>query len=403
MNMSHIPKLQIDDPILKGILDGSQAFVGPEIVQFDITNRCNNNCLCCWNNSPLLGVPPEARKREREYELPFDLIKRAIDELKDMGTKTLFLAGGGEPFIHPQIMQILRYAKENNMRVFINTNFTLIDKERAEEIVSLKIDHIHVSLLAGTAKTYALVHPNKTEETFYKIKDLLQYIAQLKKQKKQHLYIPLPHINLYYVIFNTNHQDINKMVDLAIEVKADSIEFTPIDVIPHKTDALLLNKEQIDKITGEIITQFRRLERYNEHEPVKTYITQYENFLKRIASPIALEGKYELGVITRQPCYVGWLFARINANGEVNPCLKAHRISVGNIYKQSFKEIWQHHEEQLFRKKSFNLDFNDPYFQRIGNDPDNSSGCLKSCDNIQINIDLHNKYREILIKYGRIR
>lgn len=401
--MSDISNLQIDDPVLKGILDGSQAFIGPQIVQFDITNRCNNNCLCCWNNSPLLGEPTEEKRLESEYELPFDLIKRTIDELKDMGTKTLFFAGGGEPFIHHQIMQILRYVKENNMRIFINTNFTLIDKQRAEEIVNLKIDLIHVSLLAGTAKTYALVHSNKTEVTFYKIKELLQYIAQLKKEKSQHLYNPLPHINLYYVIFNTNYQDIDKMVDLALEVKADSIEFTPVDVIPHKTDILLLNKEQIAKVSKDVNTQLKRLEKYNEHEPVKTYITQCENFLKRIASPIALEGKYESEVITKQPCYVGWLFARINANGEVNPCLKAHRISIGNIYKQSFKEIWHSHEEQLFRKKSFDLDFNDPYFKRIGNDPNYSFGCLKSCDNIQINIDMNKKYMEILKRYGRIR
>lgn len=400
--MTDMSNLPMDDLVLKGIIDGSQAFIGPEIVQFDITNRCNNNCLCCWNNSPLLGEVPEQKKREKEYELPFDLIKCIIDELKEMGTKNLFFAGGGEPFIHPQIMQILRYAKESNMKIFINTNFTLIDKQRAKEIVDLKIDLIHVSLLAGTAKTYALVHPNKTEENFYNIKKLLHYIAQLKKEKNQHLYNPLPHINLYYVIFNTNYQDINKMVDLAIEIKADSIELTPIDVIPHKTDILLLTKEQIATIAKDVNTQFRRLEKYNEYEPVKTYITQYENFLKRIASPIASEGKYESGTITKQPCYAGWAFARINANGDVNPCLKAVRISIGNIYERSFREIWNSYEEQLFRKKSFDLNFNDPYFQRIGNDPSYSFGCLKSCDNIQINIDLHNKYREILSKYGRI-
>ena len=401
--MNDISNLQMDNLVLKGILNGSRAFIGPQIVQFDITNRCNNNCLCCWNNSPLLGEPTDAKKREKEYELPFDLIKKTIGELKEIGTKALFFAGGGEPFIHPQIMEILRYAKENNMKIFINTNFTLINKDIAKEIVYLKIDHIHVSLLAGTAKMYALLHPNKTERTFYKIKEVLQYIAHLKKEKNQHLYTPLPHINLYYVIFNKNYEDINRMVDLAIEMKADTVEFTPVDVIPGKTDILLLNKEQIERVISNVNVQSERLKKYNENEPVKSNIEQYDSFLKRINSPLALIGEYESETITKQPCYVGWAFARIDANGDVNPCLKAHKISVGNIYEKPFKEIWNSPEEQLFREKAFNLDFDDPYFKKIGNDPDCSSGCLKSCDNIQINIDMHKKFGEVLRKYGRIR
>jgi len=273
----------------------------------------------------------------------------------------------------------------------------------AKEIVNLKIDLIHVSLLAGGTKTYALIHPNKTEETFYKIKEVLEYITYLKKEKNQHLYNPLPHINLYNVIFNKNYKDINNMVELALEVKADTIEFTPVDIIPGKTDILLFNKEQVDSVNADVNIQLKRLKKYNENEPVKTNIEQCDSFLKRINTPGALKGKYESETITKQPCYVGWMFARIKANGEVNPCLKANRISIGNIYEKPFKEIWDGAEEQLFRKKSFNLDFHDSYFGRIGDDPNCSFGCLKSCDNIQINIEMHKKYVDILRDYGRIK
>jgi MoaA/NifB/PqqE/SkfB family radical SAM enzyme len=167
--------IETTDFILKGILDGSRAFTGPSIVQFDLTNRCNSNCLCCWNNSPLLGELSNEKKRERQYELPLDLIKKTIVELKEMGTKNLFFAGGGEPFVHPDIMEVLECAKQNNMKVFINTNFTCLDEEKVEKIVDLKVDLIHVSLLAGNSKTYVSVHPNKSESDFYRIKKLLEY------------------------------------------------------------------------------------------------------------------------------------------------------------------------------------------------------------------------------------
>lgn len=391
------------DRVLKGILDGSRAFIGPEIVQFDITNRCNNNCICCWNNSPLLGQESPEKKIEKESELPFDLIKKTIGELKELGAKTLFFAGGGEPFVHPQIMKILSFAKESGMRIFINSNFTLIDKEMAQELVKLKVEHIHVSLLSGTAKTYSLVHPNKTEEVFYNIKELLHYIARVKREMGQYLHNPLPHINLYYVVFNKNYKEIDKIVDLAFEVKADSIEFTPIDVIPGKTDVLLLNREQIEQVSKEVLLQLKRIEKYNVNEPAKIQVAPIHNFLTRINSSGASENRYETETVTAQPCYAGWGFLRILANGNVNPCLKAHRISVGNIYNQPITEIWNSPEQLLFRRKSFKLDGNDNYFRMIGNDPSANFGCLNTCDNIQINLDMHKRYAKVLRDNGRIK
>jgi MoaA/NifB/PqqE/SkfB family radical SAM enzyme len=393
-------KTVMNDQVLRGILDGSRAFIGPEIVQFDVTNRCNNNCLCCWNNSPLLGEPTEQRKKEKEYQLPVELVKKTINELKEMGTRTLFFAGGGEPFMHPDFIEILECAKASGMRVCINTNFTLIDEEKIRKIVEYKVDHIHVSLLAGSSKSFVLIHPNKTEDDFFRIKELLKFMAALKEEKKQPTQ---PHINMYYVICNVNYLDIKIMVDLTMEVRGNSLEFTPVDTIPGKTDALLLVREQTEHVLKEVKIQHKRIEQINRQlGGVATFIEQYDSFVKRLSSEGVDKGIYESGIVPNQPCYVGWAFARILANGDVNPCLKAHRVSVGNIYRESFRDIWNSHEQQLFRYKSFKLDGTDPYFNIIGNNPNSRFGCLTSCDNIQVNIDMHRKYGGILKKYGRI-
>ena len=391
------------DFILKGILNGEKAFVGPEIVQFDITNRCNNNCLCCWNNSPLLKPLPQEKILDLKAELPFELITKVIDELNFLKTKRLFFAGGGEPFIHPHIIEILRHAREKGFGIHINTNFTLIDRKKAEALVRMRINLIHVSILAGSPDVYADVHPNKKAEVFSQIKSVLIYISSLKKSLKQHLHNPLPHINLYYVIFNRNYHDIDNMIKLAMDTKADSVEFAPVDVITGKTDSLLLNKEQIEYVAKRLHMWQDKIQEYNKNEPVKLQIVQCENFLKRINSPGALKGRYEAGTVLNQPCYAGWAFARILANGDVNPCLKA-KVSVGNIYNSSFADIWNSEQQQLFRRRAFLLNPNDEYLiKNIGNDYDGSLGCLKSCDNLQINIDMHKKYKEVLMQYGRIK
>ena len=84
-----------NDLVLKGLLSGSRAFTGPSIVQFDITNRCNNSCLCCWNNSPLLGEVSLEKQKEKECELPVKLVKNVIKELAAMGTRNLFFCRRG--------------------------------------------------------------------------------------------------------------------------------------------------------------------------------------------------------------------------------------------------------------------------------------------------------------------
>ncbi|MFH0940911.1 MAG: radical SAM protein [Candidatus Omnitrophota bacterium] len=393
-----------DELMLKSILEGGEAVLGPEIVQFDITNRCNNDCICCWNNSPLLEEPTPEKKKNNECELPFGIIKRAIFELKEMGTKTLFLAGGGEPFMHPDVIEILKCAKENGMKVCLNTNFALVDRASAKEIVDAKVDLIHVSLLAGTPETYALVHPNKSRETFLKIKETLAYLLQYRREKKQETPVPLPHIDLYYVIFNKNYGDIGKMADLAMELRTNTLEFTPVDVLPGTTDVLLLNEAQKAFVLREVKMQHKRIEEFNKREGSKvTFIEQYDSFLKRLSPKEATQGRYETRIVLNQPCYVGWSFLRILADGSVIPCLKAHRIPSGNLYQHSIKDIWNNEAQQLFRKKSLALDSEDPYFKMIGNDPSASFGCINSCDNIQVNIDMHNKFADLLRSHGRIK
>lgn len=398
---------QGNDLYLKGIIDGSRAFTGPATVQFDVTNKCNNNCLCCWNNSPLLGELSKEKEEEKQFELPFDLVIRTLTELKEMGTKNIFFAGGGEPFMHPRFMEILECAKSFGMRTFINTNFTLLDEEKVRKMVEMKVDLVHASLLAGNPRSYRLVHPGTCRDTFSRIRKLLRLLADIKEQLNQ-IVPPVPHVDIYCVMFKTNYRDVRQMVDLALHVKANSIEFTPMDAIPGKTDVLLLESRQKEKMVRHVMAQKKRLDKIAAmKEPPKdyhgTFIEQYDSFIKRMADRNALKGQYETNIVPTMPCYVGWYFVRILANGSVNPCLKAHKISIGNLHNRSFKDIWNSPEQMLFRQKSFSLDREDPYFRAIGNNPNTPFGCLNSCDNIQINKEAHEKYAEILKAQGKIK
>jgi MoaA/NifB/PqqE/SkfB family radical SAM enzyme len=382
-----------DDILLNDLQRGFWATNGPEIVQFDITNRCNNNCLCCWNNSPLLGnlAPlPEWKNQE----LPVSLVKKTIKDLAQMGTKTLFFAGGGEPFMHPDLMEILTEAKSHGLKVVMNTNFTLVNEEMISRMVDLKIDFIHASILAGSPEIYTQIHPNKTLDDFERIKHMLFFLADIKDQKKALGY--KPHLNMYYVVFNRNFHEITQMVNLALWVRASSLEFAPIDIIPGATESLLLNKEQIAIVVRDLKMQNKILKEKQKAYPNPiTFIEQYDSFLSRITNKNAVHGQYGTLVNNLKSCYAGWKFSRIAADGNVYPCLKANKIIVGNIYNGSFPSIWNGVKQMLFREKTLRFDKNDPYFQGIGNNAEAVGfGCNLICDNITINLDMERQYGE---------
>ena len=56
MNNVHTKYKDIKNALLEiiGVFDGVHAYKGPRCAQIDLTNRCNNNCIGCWCNSPLL-------------------------------------------------------------------------------------------------------------------------------------------------------------------------------------------------------------------------------------------------------------------------------------------------------------------------------------------------------------
>jgi MoaA/NifB/PqqE/SkfB family radical SAM enzyme len=367
-----------------GVLDGRFAYKGPDVAQIDLTNNCNNDCIGCWCNSPLLEekkISPEAKKQT----IPFKKIVKLLDELCSMGTAGIYYAGGGEPFMHPQIMDILAYTKKKGFTCYVNTNFTLVDEKIVKKLIHLKVDHLTVSVWAGSADVYAAVHPNKNEDTFNTIKEMLALLNSTKKK--------YPVVKLYNVILNLNYHDIEQMVALRDLTGSESLEFTVIDTVPGKTDALLLTEQ--DRCSLLERCKKLKLSFGPDQDKAKTRILNFEQFMRRLENTDAKSACYDSDIIDKFPCYAGWVFVRILADGSVNSCLKSHRFPVGNIHKENFSKIWNSALQRYFREKTGKVKKTGNFFSLIGNDPEAAMGCYKSCDNIGHTMQMHKKISEL--------
>ena len=369
---------------LLGIFNGKYAFKGPGVVQIDLTDRCNNNCIACWCNSPFLSKERLDRPKDT---LPTNLVKKLIAGISKIGTREIYFSGGGEPFMHPDILEIIEYAKKMGIICSINTNFTLVNEKIIQKLIDLEVEHLTVSIWAGSADIYNALHPNKDGKDFYRIRDTLSYLNSKKSS--------YPSVKIYNVICNINYHQIKQMIDFAQETASDFVEFTVIDTIPNATDKFILSELERESI----LRQFKEIkEEYqkgrNNHRPT---LINLEHFLRRLSNLDAQKAQYDSQFIDNMPCYVGWLFARIMPNGDVNSCLKSHRFPIGNIRRQSFKQIWNSQKQIYFREKALRATKNDPFFALIGNDPNCKTGCYKSCDDIYRNISMHNKIQSLSI------
>ncbi len=360
---------------IQGVMDGSRAFVGPEQVVVDITNRCNNNCIACWTGSPLLRdkTPPSHWKSQ---EFPYELTKELLKDLHRLGTERIRFTGGGEPFMHPNLMDLMAYVKSLGMICSLTTNFTLMDQERVDRIIELGVDEVAVSLWAGDSVTYARVHPNKTEKTFHRMKGLLR---RLGTQKGKHLRITLAN-----VLFNMNFQNVPRMFDLAKEVGADAVYFTLVDPVPGYTDGLLLNRDQ----RAELLHMVEEIEVKAKGDSKKEAVA-LENFpqlKRRLSNPHADEGHYDNNIINSIPCYIGWMFCRLLPDGRVSPCCRGVQKPMGNLFQHSFEEIWNSPTYREFRQHAKQRRKTNPYFRAIG--------CDTMCDNLMHNLDMHRRILE---------
>jgi len=357
---------------LKGIFSRCYAYKAPDVVQIDLTDRCNSHCLVCWLHSPFINKDINSNTND----LDFTILKNFIKDIAKTGTKEIIFSGGGEPFLYPHIWEILEFTQKLNLKFRINTNFILLDKNSINRLLSFNnLLSLTISIWAGEASLYSKLH-NRDTDVFLHIKNNLKFLNIVKTKS---LYV-----KIFVVVNNLNYARLEDLITLSTETGCDAIEFGVPDVIPGITDSFLLSKEQLAFLKQDYMRIIKNINRKNN--AIK--IVNNNIFLRRISNPGAPYGEYD-SVVEGTPCYAGWIFLRLRANGDFNSCLKSHSIPIGNIYRDTFTSVWNNCLQQEFRKKSLHIPKEKSYFRFIGNSSNEDIGCKRICDNIVSNEHLY--------------
>ena len=181
-----------------------------KFVQWDITSKCNLNCIHCRSKS--FYGSNNLKKDQTTSE-----VFKTLDELYNHGVRRIHILGG-EPFTRSDITDIAKYAFKKGIVISINTNGTLISSEIADKILDASIYLITFSLDGPTAEINDKI---RGKGVFNKVVNAIKMLDNLRKSKQKHLrMIVTP------VVMRSNIDYLHRMLDIATELNLDNIIYT---------------------------------------------------------------------------------------------------------------------------------------------------------------------------------
>jgi MoaA/NifB/PqqE/SkfB family radical SAM enzyme len=113
------------------ILPGVTYF--PFLVHMVITRRCNLACGYC------------SEYDKTSSPVPLPVLKRQVDRLKQLGACFLTITGG-EPLLHPELFDLLNYARGKFLVVGMITNGYLLTEEAVQKMKQAGLSSIQISI-----------------------------------------------------------------------------------------------------------------------------------------------------------------------------------------------------------------------------------------------------------------
>jgi radical SAM protein with 4Fe4S-binding SPASM domain len=321
--------VELDDPPL------------PSHLQLEITSACNLRCTMCL-------VSYRAPVNKLAGAMRPELFHRVVDEVP---LRRLTLQGLGEPLLSPYLPQMIALAVARGITVGFNSNATLLNRRRAEQLVASGVDWLHVSLDGATAGAYEAVRRGAHFDT---VTANLAGLVRVKREAGS----ATPWIRVVFVAMRDNVAELPALVRLLSDIGVDELRVQNLSHSFDDTDP----SGRYDEIRAFTAGQ--------------ALWTGADLALARASFAEAMSAAREHGLRLRLPsftdqgggnCTWPWEAAYITSAGVVQPCCMVmgdDRVSLGDVSRTAFAEIWRGPAYREFRRR---LDSAEP--------PDVCRGC----------------------------
>lgn len=159
----------------------------PLFIDIEVTSVCDLKCPFCATTF--------RGKNIKKGFISLDIVKKIIDEGVDNNLYGVKFNIRGEPLLHSQIHEFVKYAKKKGLiDVYLNTNATFLTEEISRRLIDAGLDRISISFEGYTKDVYEKYRLGASYET------VLSNIENMQKLKKK-LGMQHPKIRVQTVMF----------------------------------------------------------------------------------------------------------------------------------------------------------------------------------------------------------
>ncbi len=299
-------------PVLNSYVNG--GWYAPIQVEIDLTNACTSACPWCAGFKDRVELPfmllASGSSKKEMAESSRQNVSSLLDDLKDIGVKSITWTGGGDPTVHPHHQELIRKSSEIGMDAALITN-GVIDVSPLVDC----LEWVRFSVDAGTEETYERQHGRKNH--FLRVIDNVSKAVDAKRLSGSDCTIGVGFVASADVI-----QDFEPYVRLWSDIAVDYIQFRPrMDTLEAKWgDSSVTVWDEVRRVSeldSRVVSSDAKVEGINHHETGTTPV-----------------------------CHGSYMETAIAADGLVYQCchLKGDATyAIGNLHSEKFSDIWSRH------------------------------------------------------------
>jgi radical SAM protein with 4Fe4S-binding SPASM domain len=263
----------------------------PSAYIIDVCGRCNLKCPLCPQGARI----PEHEQPVKYMSLQnFETIFRRIKPY----AKSITLHNWAEPFLHPELAQIIKLVNLEAPDVFlhISSNGVILNEERLKKLSGVKIDFLEISISGVTQSTYEKYHRNGD------LKKVLNNIGSLINNRE----LEITKLSIKYLQFDYN-------ILSYFTIKSALLKSLGIDKFPPFVELKIIPGYVTAAVSG------------------------YEN-----KYPDVIEKHKSRKIPMRDACNYPFEQLVVRSDGEIFPCCVVpydQKFSLGNLLSMEFGEF----------------------------------------------------------------
>jgi radical SAM protein with 4Fe4S-binding SPASM domain len=300
-----------------------------------LTRRCNLRCLMCnaW-----------AQDSDGRDELSTGEIFRCIDEAAALGLANLKLFGG-EPLMRRDLESIVTHAAGLGIRCTLISNGTLLNRQRAQALVTAGLAQLDLSLDAGDPALHDQIRgvPGTWQRAVQGLQAVQEAASRLDRRVvlrvntvvMRHNCHDLPHLARTLAELGVDEFVLNPAVPQAANSRATAADYvlSPLDVARYNAE-----------IAPQLAAAADGHRLAANHELLYLYGTSEQHVEDATLGQYA--NRVRVGC-----CFKPWYYAVIRENGDMVGCntVKHPLARIGNVREPPLDHLWRSEAYRAFR------------------------------------------------------